>query len=84
MKTFIFKAVVEKDNDKWIAYVPELKDKGGATWGNTKEEALRNLEEVIRLLLEDMEECGELGLIEEKLKEKGVKISPEPFISVTV
>ena len=55
-------------------------DKGGATWGNTKEEALRNLEEVIRLLLEDMEECGELGLIEEKLKEKGVKISPELFL----
>lgn len=84
MRTFIFKAVVEKDNDKWIAYVPELRDKGGATWGNTKEEALRNLEEVIRLLLEDMEECGELGLIEESLKKKGVKISPEPFISVTV
>jgi len=64
MKTFIFKATVEKDDDKWIAYVPELTDKGGATWGNTKEEALRNLEGVIRLLLEDMEECGELDLIE--------------------
>ena len=84
MKTFIFKATVEKDDGKWIAYVPELRDKGGATWGDTREEALRNLEEVIRLLLEDMEECGELNLIEEKLKRKGVKISPEPFISVTV
>lgn len=52
MKTFIFKAVVEKDEDKWIACVPELKDKRGAAWGNTKEEALRNLEEVIKLLLD--------------------------------
>lgn len=84
MKTYTFKAIVEKDDGKWIAYVPELRDKGGATWGNTKEEALKNLEEVIRLLLEDMEECGELNLIEEKLRKKGVKISPEPFISVTV
>ena len=84
MRTFIFKAVIEKDDGKWIAYVPELRDKGVATWGDTREEALRNLEEVIRLLLEDMEECGELNIIEEKLRRKGVKISPEPLISVTV
>ncbi|OYT60031.1 hypothetical protein B6U81_05265 [Thermoplasmatales archaeon ex4484_30] len=84
MKTFTFKAVVEKDDGKWVAYVAELRDKGGATWGDTREEAIRNLEEVIRLLLEDMEECGELNLFEEKLRKKGVKISLEPFISVTV
>ncbi len=36
MRTFIFKAVVEKDEDKWIAYIPELRDRGGATWGVAK------------------------------------------------
>jgi predicted RNase H-like HicB family nuclease len=79
MKTYIFKAVIEPDEDRWVAYCPELKDRGGATWGHTKEEALKNLEEVIRLVLEDMAESGELKEVEKK-----VKISLEPLISVTL
>jgi len=31
-----------------------------------------------------MEECGELNPLEEDLRKRGAKISPEPFISVTV
>ncbi|MEA2054340.1 MAG: type II toxin-antitoxin system HicB family antitoxin [Candidatus Thermoplasmatota archaeon] len=84
MKTYTFKAIVEKDEGKWVSYVPELKDKGGASWGRTKEEALKNLEEVIRLVLEDMAECKELEPLEKDLKKKGVIISSKPLISVIV
>jgi len=84
MRTYIFKVAVEQDDDKWVAYSPELKDRGGATWGETKEEALKNLQEVIRLVLEDMAECGELPSFETEMKNKGVIISVEPLITVTV
>jgi len=36
MKTYIFKVVVEPDEDRWHAYCPVLEDKGGATWGILK------------------------------------------------
>ena len=49
-----------------------------------KKEALRNLQEVIRLVLEDMAECGELPSFESEIKKKGVIISSEPLITVTV
>jgi len=42
MRTYIFKVAIEPDEDKWVAYSPELKDRGGATWGETKEEALKS------------------------------------------
>ena len=83
-KTYIFKVVIEKDENRWVAYVPELKDKGGASWGKTKEEVLKNLEKVVRLVLEDMAECGELSSFEKEIEKKGVKISFEPLISVTI
>jgi|LGVF01.1.fsa_nt_gb hypothetical protein len=35
--------------------------------GETKEEALNNLQDVIRLVIEDMEECGELPSFESKI-----------------
>ena len=75
MKTFVFKVAIEPDEDKWVAYSPELKDRGGATWGETKEEALKNLQDVVRLVLEDMAECGELSSFESEMrrKRKGMK-----------
>lgn len=84
MKTYIFRVKVEQDQDRWVAYSPELKDKGGATWGKTRDEALKNLQEVIRLVLEDMVECGELLPFESKMREKGLTISPKPLVSVTI
>ena len=48
MKTYIFKAVIEKDEDRWVAYVPKLKDKGGATWGKQKR-GFKKLRKVVSL-----------------------------------
>ncbi len=45
MTTYIFKVVVEPDEDKWSAYCPALLQQGAATWGNTEAEALQHIHE---------------------------------------
>ena len=58
MKTYVFKVVVEPDEDRWHAYCPVLEDKGGATWGYTREEALKNISEVVEMIIEESIEDG--------------------------
>jgi predicted RNase H-like HicB family nuclease len=60
MKTYVFRVVVEPDEDRWIAYCPILEDKGGATWGYTREEALKNIKEAIDLTIQGIIEHGEV------------------------
>ena len=60
MKSYLFPVVVEADEDRWSAHIPGLVEKGGATWGRTQEEALRNIQEVGQMVIEDMLESGEL------------------------
>ena len=59
MKTYVFRVVVEPDDDRWIAYCPLLKEKGGATWGHTQDEALSNIKEVVQMTVLSMAEHGE-------------------------
>ena len=47
-----------RGNDVWRAYVPELEEKGAATWGHTQDEALKNLQEVVQMVIEEMLEDG--------------------------
>ena len=54
MKTYTFQVVIEPDEDRWQAYCPELVRYGGATWGYTREDAEKNIREVLALVLEDM------------------------------
>jgi len=59
LKSYVFRVVLEPDEDAWRAYIPELENKGGATWGKTKEEALRNIHEVAQMVIEALIEDGE-------------------------
>ncbi len=82
MKTYTFKVVVEEDQfadgrKAYLAYCPALK--GATTWGYTVQEALKNLQEVIALILEDMKAHGETIPIG-----RGVTVSQEPKVTVTV
>ncbi len=64
MKTYNFKVVVEPDEDfdgnpsGWHAYCPALQDLGGATWGETREKALKNINDVVRMIVEEFIEEG--------------------------
>ncbi len=59
MKSYVFPVVLEPDEDVWRAYVPDLESRGAATWGPTKEEALKNIQEVAQMVVEELLEDGE-------------------------
>ncbi len=91
MKTYNFKVVVERDEDfegnpsGWHAYCPALQKVGGATWGETRAEALRNINEVVRMIVQEFVEEGR-PLPEGPADAVGVEEIPEeqPRIAVTV
>lgn len=58
VKTYTFKVVVEPDEDRWHAYCPALEQYGAATWGNTEEEALRHINEVVQMVVEELVEAS--------------------------
>ena len=59
MRTYLFKVVVEPDDDRWTAYCPALLQQGASTWGDTQEEALQHIEEVVKMVVESLREHGE-------------------------
>jgi predicted RNase H-like HicB family nuclease len=63
MKTYSFKVVLEPDEDAqgdaaWYAYCPALEDAAAATSGRTREEALNNINEVVRMIVQEFIEEG--------------------------
>ena len=58
MKTYTFKVIVEPDEKRWHAYCPLLEQYGAATWGNSQEEALKHIEEVVRMVVEELAHDG--------------------------
>ena len=77
MKSYLFRVVVEKDEDVWRALVPELESRGAATWGHTKDDALRNIEEVLQMVVEDLLQQGES-------LPASVTVTNEPMVAVNV
>jgi predicted RNase H-like HicB family nuclease len=59
VKTYAFNVVVEPDEDRWHAYCPALIGQGAATWGNTEKEALKNIREVVQMVVESLTEHGQ-------------------------
>ena len=81
MKSYVLRVVVEPDEDRWAAYCPELVKYGGSTWGFTKEEAQKNIREVLEMVLEYMVE-NNYSISEIPTEEQGV--SSGQRITVTV
>jgi predicted RNase H-like HicB family nuclease len=80
-KTYTFRVVVEPDEDRWFAYAPALETVGGTTWGYTKEEALQNIAEVVRMVVESLAAHGEP--IPDEPRDQ-VEVYTEPRVAVTV
>ena len=81
MKTYTFNVVVEPDEDRWHAYCPALVHKGAATWGNTEQEALKNIREVVQMVVESLTERGQP--IPEGPSNQ-VQVTIEPRVAITV
>ena len=62
-----FTAIIEKDDDWYIAYCPEIPGANGQ--GKTKEEVLESLSEAIALILEDRLEDGLRGVPPDAVRE---------------
>jgi len=77
VKSYVFPVVVEPDEDVWRAYVPELEAKGAATWGNTRDEALKNIQEVAQMVIEEL-------LEDREPLPPNVTVSDQPVVAVTV
>lgn len=56
--TYTFQVIVEPDDDRWHAYCPVLEKYAAATWGNTKEEALKHIQEVVQMVVEELIQEG--------------------------
>ena len=58
VKTYVFRVELEPDEEGWRAFYPPLEQMGASTWGMTKEEALKNIQEVLCTILEEFTEEG--------------------------
>ena len=62
-----FTAVVERDEEWFVAYSPEVPGANGQ--GRTKDEALKNLASAIELILQDRREDGLRGVPPDAIRE---------------
>lgn len=58
MKTYTFKVVVEPDEGGYHAYCPALRRYGAVTQGTTPEDALKNINEVVQMIVDELLEDG--------------------------
>ena len=78
MKTYIFRIEIEQEEDgRWSAEVPTLP--GCATWGYTKEEALRSIQEAAQLYIASLIEHGE-----PVPTDAPIEVMEEPAVAITV
>ena len=79
-KSYVFTIVVEPDEDRWHAYVPALESYGAVSWGNSREEAIRHIQEVVQMVVEELIEDG----ISLPTQSEGVEVSGQPKVAVTI
>ena len=101
MKTYTFQVIIEADewldarikDPVWRAYIPALEPEGAASWGYTKEEALKNLQNAVDLLIESLLAHGEENTLDSILQRETeadsqpnsrIQVSNVPLITVTL
>jgi predicted RNase H-like HicB family nuclease len=78
VKSYIFRVeLVEEDDGRWSAGVSVLP--GCATWGYTREEALRNIRDAVEAYVRDMQKAGE-----DVPKDAATQVIEEPVVAITV
>ena len=63
MKSYVFKVIVEDDAHEdgrpaFRACCPALESAGASTWGDTREEAMKNIQEVLHMIVDELAEEG--------------------------
>jgi predicted RNase H-like HicB family nuclease len=79
VKTYLFRVELQQEQDeRWSVWIPALA--GLASWGHTKEEALRNIQDAAEAYVEDMIEAGDPI----PLEAGQVDVIERPAVAVTV
>lgn len=79
MKTYLFRVELREESDeRWSVWVLSLP--GLTSWGHTKEEALRNIQDAAEAYIEDMVEAGE----QVPLAAGRIDLIDAPAVAVTV
>jgi predicted RNase H-like HicB family nuclease len=81
VKSYVFRVVVEPDEDRWVASCPALEEHGAATWDHRREEALKNIQDVVQMTVESMLVHGEAV---PDGPARDVRVFPEPQVAVTL
>jgi len=79
MKTYIFRIELEADEEGWRAFYPPLENVGASTWGNTPDDALKNIQEVLSMILEERADANEPVPVDD-----GVSVSEGALVAVTL
>ncbi len=79
VKTYLFQVELQQEEDgRWSVGIPALV--GLASWGHTKAEALRNIQDAAEAYVEDMVEVGDsIPLAAGK-----IELIERPAVAVTV
>ena len=59
MKTYVFRVELEPDEEGWRAFCPPLEELGASTWGESQEAALKHIQEVLTMIVEERIEAKE-------------------------
>lgn len=79
MKTYLFRVELQQEADgRWSVWSPALV--GLVSWGHTKEEALRNIQDAAEAYVEDMIEAGDPI----PLEAGKIDVIEPPAVAVTV
>ena len=78
MKTYQFRVVIERDEGGWIAFCPTLARQGAVTGGDTREQAHKNIREVLQMALESLMEH------DEPIPDNEAAAGDEELIAVTI
>ena len=84
MKTYRFRAEIERDEDGWLVRCPTMERYGGFAGGDTKDEAWSYLQEILQANIETMVELG-MAVLEEpeypvSLDENQAFITVQPML----
>ena len=58
MKSYVFHVQLEPDEEGWRAFYPPLEEVGASTWGESRADALKNIQEVLTMIVEEFIEEG--------------------------
>ena len=58
MTSYVFQVSLEPDGDGWRTFYAPLEHIGASTWGNTQEEAIKHIHEVLSLIVDELLEEG--------------------------